>query len=184
MPPYNVYYPAGCDSEIPDHQCSNCDDTEHGRIRSVAFIKKSFQFLDPTNPVEWHTGIANKDIIIIPDVNGTFDGGSETEGDGYGDQQTKLLGYNFTATYKDPSYKLNAKFYNEIKRSRNYYFGYRTETQIHLVLPVVQAIPKNPVTANTTDEVTWEVTVKWADEDLPIPYDAPANTFTCFDYSN
>lgn len=179
---YPIYYPTGCDAEIPDHLCSNCPDIEHGRIRSAGYIKKSFEFADPSNPNEWRTGILNKDIIIIPAVNGTFDGGSEQEGDGYGDQQTKLLGYNFTSTYKDPNYKQNAQFYNEIKKSQNYRYFYRTETQVHITEEAVQAIPKNPVTANTTDEVTWEVTVKWSSGDLPIPYDMPDGTFTCFDY--
>ena len=180
---YTIYYPSGCDSEIPDHLCSNCDDIEHGRVRSIAYIKTSFSFTDPSNPTEWRTGILNKSIIIIPDVNGTFDGGAETEGDGYGDQQTKLLGYNFTLQYKDPNYKANALFYNEIKKSRNYYVAYRTETQIHFSDVTVQVIPKNPVTAATTDEVVYDVTVKWSNGDIPTPYDAPAGTFTCFDYN-
>lgn len=179
---YPIYYPSGCDSQIPDHLCSNCDDLEHGRIRSVAFIKKSFHFSDISNPNEWKTGILNKDIIIIPEVNGTFDGGSEIESDGYGDQQTKLTGYNFVAQYKDPNYKQNALFYNELKKSRNYYFVYRTETQVHSSDVVVQVIPKNPVTGATTDEVVYDVTVKWANEDIPSPYDDPAGIFVCFDY--
>lgn len=179
---YNIYYPTGCDSQIPDHVCTNCDDIEHGRVRSVAFIKKSFTFTDPTNPQQWQNGILSKQIIIIPDVNGTFDGGAEQEADGYGDQQTRLIGYVFTANFKDPNYKQNAHFYNELKNSRNYYFAYRTESQIHFSDVVVETIPKNPVTAGTTDEVVWDVTVKWTNEDVPEPYDAPLGIFNCFDY--
>ena len=130
---YQVYYPDACDAEIGDHQCTNCDTVEHGRVRSVAYIKKSFAFTDPTNPLEWRTGILNKDIIIIPEVNGTFDGGAEVLADGYGDQVQKLTGYNFGLNYKDPKYALNASFYNALKRSRNYYGAYRTETKTHIV---------------------------------------------------
>lgn len=179
---YNIYYPAGCDSAIPNHICTNCDDIEHGRIRSIALIKNSFNFSDPTNPNEWQAGILAKNIIIIPDVNGTFDGGSEVESDGYGDQQTKLVGYNFTLNFKDPNYKQNAGFYQAVKNSRNYRLAYRTETQIHLTNVTVEIIPKNPVTANTTDEVVWDVTAKWSDGDVPTPYDAPLSIFQCFDY--
>lgn len=179
---YPIYYPGGCDAEIPDHLCANCDDIEHGRIRSIAFIKKSFHFHDITNPVEWTAAINAKNVIIIPDVNGTFDGGAEQEADGYGDQQTKLVGYNFTLNFKDPNYKQNAAFYNAIKNSRNYTIAYRTETQIHPSLVAVEIIPKNPVTANTTDEVVWDVTVKWSTGDVPEPFDAPLGTFQCFDY--
>ena len=180
---YQIYYPSGCDAEIGDHLCNDCEDSEGARVRSIAYIKKSFTFTDPTNPVEWATGIGNKNIIIIPKVNGTFDGGSETEGDGYGDQQTRLLGYNFVLNYKDPNYKQNAGFYNALKRSSNYYVAYRTETQIHFSDVSVQVIPKNPVTAPTTDTVQWDVTVKWSNKDLPAPFDTPAGIFTqCFDY--
>lgn len=180
---YSIYYPAGCDTAIGDHQCDSCEEVESAKIRSIAFIKKSYTFLDPTDPTEWAAAIATKDVIIIPFVNGTFDGGAEVLKDGYGDQSQKLTGYNFTADFKDPNYKHNAVFYNALKRSFNYKFFYRTSTQGHLTDEVVQIIPKNPVTAAQTDDVVWDVTVKWSGADLPEPFDAPAGIFDqCFDY--
>lgn len=181
--PYTIYNPGGCETVVGDHFCVDCPDTEKGRVRSVAFIKNTFSFIDPSDPTEWDTGIANKDIIIIAETNGNFDGGSEVEGTGYGDQATKLVGYNFQAVYNDPNYKQNATFYNGLKRSRNYRFAYRTETQVHLTENTVSVIPKNPVAEDLTSEVTWNVTVKWAEEDLPIPYDTPAGIFKCFQYN-
>lgn len=180
---YSIYYPAGCEAEIGNHYCNDCDDAENGRMRSVAFISSDFAFTDPTNPVEWATGIGLKKIIIIAKTNGTFDGGSEIEAPGYGDQATKLTGYNFVAVYNDPNYKNNADFYNALKRSRNWKFAYRTSSQIHLTDVTVSVIPKNPVTDDLASEVTWNVTVKWTDDDLPVPYDTPAGIFTCFDYT-
>lgn len=180
---YNVYYPAGCIAEVGDHYCNPCESAEHGRIRSAAFISSDFSFTDPTSPTEWRNGILNKKIIIIPQVNGTFDGGAEVEVPGYGDQATKLTGYNFTGVYNDPNYALNADFYNAIKRSRNWKFAYRTENLVHLTQNTVQVIPKNPVTDDLASEVVWNVTVKWTDEDLPVPYATPAGIFTCFDYT-
>ncbi len=180
---YNIYYPTGCDAAIGDHVCDTCEAVEGARIRSAGFIKKSFSFIDPTNPVEWVAAIAAKNVIIIPFVNGTFDGGAEVLKDGYGDQVQRLTGYNFTAEIKDPNYKHNATFWNGIKNSTNYKFFYRTETQIHITNVTVQVIPKNPVTAATTDDVVWDVTVKWADQDLPAPHNVPAGIFdNCFDY--
>lgn len=180
---YQVYYPNGCEAEIGDHYCNNCDAAEHARVRSAAFIASDFAFTDPTSPVEWRAGILAKKIIIIPEVNGTFDGGSEVEGPGYGDQVSKLTGYDFQAVYNDPNYKFNADFYNSLKRSRNWRFAYRTETQTHLTENTVTVIPKNPVTENLTDEVVWNVTVKWSETDLPVPFDTPVGIFTCFDYT-
>lgn len=180
---YSVYYPSGCDAVVGDHYCNPCDAIEHGRIRSVAYIKTDFEFSDPTDPNEWIAGIQAKDIIIIPEVNGSFDGGSEVEGPGYGDQQTKLVGYNFQLTFNDPNYKNNADFYNAIKRSRNYRLAFRTETQTHITTNAVSIVPKNPVTEDLTSEVVWNVLNKWSEGDLPVPYDTPEGIFTCFDYT-
>lgn len=180
---YNVYYPSGCDAAVGDHYCNPCEAKEHARVRSVAFISNDFTFTDPTSPTQWAAGIAAKKILVIPETNGTFDGGSEVLSPGYGDQVEQLTGYDFQLTYDDPNYKLNADFYNAMKRSRNWRFAYRTETQTHLVNVRVQTIPKNPVTENVTDEVKWVVLVKWSDSDLPIPYNTPSGIFTCYDYS-
>lgn len=181
--PYSIYTPSGCDVLVGDHFCSVCPVVEGGRVRSVVFIKNTVALIDPSDPTEWDTLIANKDVIIIPATNGSFDGGSEKEGPGYGDQATKLLGYDFQLTYNDPDYKLNGPHYNEIKRSRNYRVAYRTETQIHLSTNTVSIIPKNPVADDIASEVTWNVTVKWTEEDLPVPYDTPAGIFECFQYN-
>lgn len=179
-----VYYPAGCDTEVPEHYCSDCDVLEHARVRSVAFIKKSAAFTDPSDPTEWTTGITNGDIIIIPEVLGSFNGGDPVTGTGYGDQQERLTGYNFELLFKDPNYANNAAFYNAIKKSRNYLVAYRTETQIHVSENTVQVIPKNPVTENLTDEVVWDVAVRFSQGDLPEPVDTPEGVFDqCFQYS-
>lgn len=181
---YAFYTPAGCDSIIGDHSCDPCETIESAKVRSVGYIKSSYTFVDPTSPAEWNLAIANKNVIIIPFVNGTFDGGAEVTKDGYGDQVTKLTGYNFTAQYKDPNYRKNAIFYNGIKTSLSYKFFYRTSSQTHITNNTVQVIPKNPVTAAATDDVVWDVTVKWADTDLPVPHNTPAGIFDhCFDYS-
>lgn len=179
---YSVYYPSGCDVEVGQHYCNVCPTPELGRIRSVAFIKTGFEFNDPTDPTEWELGISNMDIIIIPQTNGSFDGGTEVESAGYGDQSTKLVGYNFTATYGDPDYKDNAAFYNTLKRSRNYRFAYRTENLVHITDSAVSVIPKSPVGEDINSEVVWSVLVKWSEADLPVPYVAPAGIFECFDY--
>lgn len=176
----SVYYPAGCDEEVPAHICDQCEVTEKGRVSSVAFIKNTFAFTDVTNPVEWQAGFAAGNIILIPQTKGTFDGGSEVEVAGFGRSSTKLVGYNFQAQYQDPNYRQNCNFYNALKNSRQYRFAYATETQIHLTDAVVQVIPKNPVQDDINSEVVWDVIVKWAGADLPCPFDIPEGIFdTC-----
>lgn len=173
----SIYYPEGCESAIPDHQCDPCEVPEHGRVRSIAYIKSSFNFTDPSDPTEWSAGIDNRDIIMIPEVLGSFDGGAPVEGPGYGDQSTKLTGYNFSLVYKDPNYRDNCDFYNAMKTARNYKIAFRTETQTHISDNTVSVIPKNPITEDLASEVVWDVEVKWAQGDLPCPFDTPAGTF-------
>lgn len=173
----SVYYPSNCDDLIPDHICDPCEEIESGGVRSVAFIKSDFAFTDPSNPAEWTAGFVAGDIILIPQTKGTFDGGAEVESPGYGDQVTRLTGYNFQAQYQDPNYKQNCAFYNTLKASRQYKFAYRTGSQIHIVDTAVQVIPKNPVQEDKTTEVVWDVIVKWSGKDLPCPYDVPPGIF-------
>lgn len=178
----SIYYPSGCDTAVPNHFCDPCETPEHARVRSVAFVKSSVAFNDNSDATEWEEGIANGDIIVIAEVLGSFDGGQPVEGTGYGDQATKVTGYNFELSFKDPNYKQNADFYNAIKNSRSYKLAFRTETQTHLSTNTVTVIPKNPVTENLTDEVVWDVLVKFAQGDLPEPFDTPEGIFQCFDY--
>jgi len=173
----SIYYPEGCDSTVPDHICDPCETPEHGRVGSVAYIKTSFNFADQTDPTEWQTGINSRDIIVIPAVFGSFDGGSPVEGTGYGRQATRLTGYNFSLTYKDPNYKSNCEFYNGLKNSRNYKVAWVTETQTHISDNAVSVIPKQPVTDDVASIVEYDVEVKFAQGDLACPFDTPAGIF-------
>lgn len=175
-----IYYPADCEQEIPDHICDPCEAREKGRIGDVAFIKDTFVFTDETNPTEWQTGINSRDIIIIPGVLGSYDGGSEVLGAGYGRQSESFIGYNFTSNFKDPNYKSNCLFYNLLKDSKNYRYAFKTETQLHITNNPVVVIPKNPVTEDLNSDVVWDVLVKWADRDVPCPIDEPVGIFDCF----
>lgn len=172
-----VYYPDTCDAQVSEHFCDPCEEVELGRIRSVAFIKKTFEFSDPSSPAEWQAGFASGDIILIPATKGSYDGGSEVLAPGYGDQIERLTGYNHALEYQDPNYRGNCDFYRTIKASRQYKFAYRTETQIHIVDATVQAIPKNPVQDDPNSEVVWSVSVRWSDKNPPCPYDVPPGIF-------
>lgn len=172
-----VYYPSNCDDLVPEHICDPCEEIEGGRVRSIAFYKSSFAFVDPSDPTEWEAGFASGDIILIPQTNGTFDGGAEVEAPGYGDQVTRLTGYNFQIQYQDPNYRGNCNFYNTLKTSRQYKAAYRTGTQIHLIDSTVQVIPKNPVQEDPNSAVVWDVLVKWSGKDVPCPYDVPPGIF-------
>jgi hypothetical protein len=183
---YAIYYPGGCDVAVPDHICDSCEEIEHGRVRSVAFIKKSYLATlqgDPDNPVLWKTGIEAKDIVIIPEVRGSYNGGDPQEGTGYGDQSTRLTGYNHELTFVDPNYARNAAFYNAIKYSRNYAIAWRTERLVHISDNPVSLLPSNPVDEDINAEIVWNVVARWSQGDLAEPVATPVGIFDrCFDY--
>ena len=176
-----IYNP--CEEEIFNPQCDPClDNIEHGRIRSIALIHKNYKPVlesDPENPNIWLDGLQNKLIYIIPETLGSFDGGSPVEATGYGDQSTKVTGYNFVANYKDPNYKGNCNFYNSIKKSANWHFAFRTETLTRISGKPVSIIPKSPIAEDLTSEVVWDVEVKWAEKDQPCPFVTPEGVFSC-----
>lgn len=176
------YYPS-CGDVIPAHSCDPCADKEFARVRSAAFIDKSYIATiqaDPTNEALWATGINDEVIFVIPETNGEVSEPSEKTGAGYGDQIETLLGYDFSAKFADPNYAENCDFWNAIKRSRNYHFVYRTSSKIHITDVTTTVIPKAPVTNDLNAEVNWSVTVKWSQPDNPCPVDTPEGVFECY----
>lgn len=176
----SIYYPAGCSDDLGQHICSPCPDTEQGRIRHVAFIKDSFVFVNPEDSTEWDTGIASGDIKIVPNVNGTFDGGTTTFGRGYGAVPKKKTGKVFKAPYFDPNLVGNDTFYNALSNSLNW--------RIALVGATIMRISDNAVTIDAKDvveepidsEVVWNVEVEFSQKDNPVHYSIPTGIFECF----
>lgn len=180
----SVYYPTtncGSGGILTTYSCNDCPDIEFGRVSGWAFIKTSFSFVDPSNSTEWNTGIANGDIIVIGKTQGSFDGGTPQELPGYGRSEFTYGQSSFVLTFRDPNYKNNCDFYNQVKGASNYKGAYVTSSQVHLINTPVSASVKNPVSDDLKSHVVWEVTVKWADYDTPCPYDVPEGIFdTCY----
>lgn len=194
-----------CDGDIIDPVCDPClGDVEHGRIRSSAYAHKSvLGVLQPLiNALEaalnavpvvpatvtaakvalqeaWNDGVADKFIYVIPETTGTFDGGAPVEGPGYGDRDSRVVGYNFGLAYKDPVFKKNAGFYNTIPLSSGWYFIWRTETLTRISNNPVTVLPKSPVQEDLNSEVVWEVDVKWKGKSHPLPFSEMIDLFTC-----
>lgn len=175
----SVYYPSSnCGGgTIPAYSCNPCPTLEFGRVRSIAFIKNTFAFVDPTSSTEWDAGILSGDIIVIWQTSGSYDGGTTQELPGFGDSSFTNGSTAHVLTFKDPNYKENCDFYNSIKSSSDYSAAFRTSSQIHFTNAPVTITPKNPVADDDKTIVTWEATLKWTNNDLPCPYTTPAGIF-------
>jgi hypothetical protein len=178
---YSIYDP--CEGQISDPICDPClDDVELGRVRGVAFIHRNYVDTlnaDPTDDTIWATGVEQGMIKIIPKTTGTYDGGSPVEAPGFGDTETKIIGYKFVASYRDPSLKGNTAFYNSIKRSSVWHFAFRTETLTRISQYPATVIPKAPVEEDMTSQSVWNVDVKFNQADHPVPFDTPVGVFEC-----
>lgn len=175
-----IYYPTsncGESGVIPDYTCSPCPAYEFGRVRSIFYKKTSYDFVDPTDPTEWTTAIENKDVIVLWETQGTYDGGTTEELAGFGDRETTNGGTTHILTYKDPNYSDNCDFYNAIKTSNEYEAGFRTSSKIHFTDAPVTITPKNPIADDLKSIVVWEVQLKWQNSNSPCPYDTPEGTF-------
>lgn len=178
-----VYYPAdNCANQIPEHFCDPCTPKELGGVRTAGFIKSNFVFTDPSSASEWNNGFVStpRNIILIPEVYGTFDGGTPLESQGFGDNPTSLDGYDFTVQFFDPNFIGNCDFYDTLKNDRNgYKFFFRTGSQVWLSDKTVTVIPKSPVAQDIKSKVLWDVTVKWTSANLPCSYPSPAVDWRC-----
>jgi hypothetical protein len=161
------------------YSVNECDSKEGSRVRGIIYLKKTATIVDPSDASEWEALIASDDAILIPRVRGTYDGGTDSEGSGFGDEATEFTGRIHTINYFDPNLnKNNSDWYNTFrKNAKNYRMFYKTESLIWEVKAPVSVSAKVPKTENTQDQVTYEVMVKWSYEDMPVQYDAPVDLF-------
>ena len=167
-----------CDGASGDplvHTCDPCE-RELGRIRGVCLVDGSFDFTsliaalkgsDPSAAQQlFEQAIEAGDIHLISETTGTYDGGSPQTGDGYGDEETRLLGYLHTLNFKDPSYAGNKDFYEQAEKE-HWKLIWRTETLLHFVnKPAgIQAIA--PVETDLISAVVWDVTATWKSKEKP-----------------
>ena len=176
----SVYYPAsncGGTGSIPTYSCNPCPEYEYSRIRSVAFVKNTWSFTDPSDSTEWDAALTAGAAIVIWATSGSYDGSTIDELVGFGDAETQNGGATHVLTYKDPNSTTNCDFYNAIKQSSDYTVWFRTSSKIWGAGAPVTITPKLPVSDNLKDVLTYEVTVKWQNASLPCPYDTPDGIF-------
>ncbi len=175
-----------CDDTIDAHVCANCDDfeIEHGRIRRGAWVHEDAYdpiMEDPTDATKWQDQIDLALVVILPELRGTYDGGTPKLGTGFGDRKEKYLGSDFKANIIDPIYKDNWPHYRSLVGKTNWHFAYLTETQVRITGVPVTIAPKDPIAENLDDEVTWQSDISWFEYFPPQPFDAPMEIFTCAD---
>ena len=165
---------------LPELYCDGCPESEAGKIRSVAFTAKAVTGLstfDPTSTQDWYDVICNNYGRVLNDVKGSYDGSTAVEGAGYGSQSVRLIGRNHQVTYSHLLDCRNIDFYNEVAKSSQFEFWYRSETKLYRSTNAAMVFAAAPILEDMNTEVEFTVTVKWSEKNLPICYDLPTSIF-------
>lgn len=181
---YLDYYGNCVETGLDPHVCELCDDTppEHANISAGAWVHAdSYAAIaaDPTNATIWQNAIDAGNAFILPNLRGSFDGGTPKIGPGWGRSKGNYDSSDFKATINDKVYKENWAHYRSLVGKTNWHFCYVTETQGHLTSVPVTVAPKNPISENVDDLITWQSEVTWTEFFTPAPFDAPLAIFTC-----
>jgi hypothetical protein len=167
---------------------NECGLTEKARIRAMAFVKKGVTIANPTNQATWTaleassaaqiTAGALPDLVVIRDVRGAKTD-SPIEGTGFGSNPSDFQGFNFEVTAVDENINpQNVSFYNSFsKLAKNYKLWFVTETLLWQTREVITVIPQLPIQEDVAGAINWNIMVKWASEDQPIPYGKPGDFF-------
>lgn len=151
--------------DLVQHTCQPCDETEGGRIRSIilgkysAFANVAAFETAVSTAAAIQEAIAAGSLVIIPRTSGTASSEPNT-GEGYGDEDERLLGYTRTIEYQDPAYKDNGDFY-EAAETAPWYLAYRTESLLHVAQATARLRATDPVDADLTSNVTWNGTLTY-----------------------
>jgi hypothetical protein len=177
---YGNTYGTGC-LDLTGFTCEPCAPIEHGRIRGVALISKDFTFMDPTDDTEWLAGIAANQIVVIPKTNGQFDGGTETYGEGFGNDDKEYETSEFKGMFTDFNYEANAVAYNKARKAayKDYKLAFCSENFVHITDSPVTLQPKAVIKNDKKARVVWEVAFSFIQEDHPLPYLKPSGIFVC-----
>jgi hypothetical protein len=164
--------------EALTHVCDPCG-RELGRVRGVILFEGSYDVQALIEKIKSGGDEAKTDVLtaieggqahLISETTGTFDGGAPQTGDGYGDEETRLLGYLYTLAFKDPSYAPNTEFWEKAENN-HWLVAWRTETKLHFTdkPATLQAIA--PVEQDLTSAVAWNVTATWKSKKKPVVVD-------------
>jgi hypothetical protein len=177
-----IVYNSCEETDVVAHVCGACDDSEAGGISSLAAIHKRYYdtlIANPDDEAVWQTGIANGDIIIIPDTKGSMSS-TPTFKTGVGRTLKKLTGREFKITAEDPNWKNNHVTYNGLQESRSYHVAWFTETQGQISKSPATWTPDEIIEEDIKSERAWKVEAEFSQKQFSIPFDMPQAILDCF----
>ena len=176
-----IYKDCGHGEFDTPYTCNPCPDGEGGRIRSLVLVKKGTEISIPLDAEEWEADIVAGNIIILPEVRGSFDGGTPRMVAGYGSKTEIKVGDDYVLNVSDPAYADNAEFWEEAER-HTWNICYVSEKVLVYVPAEVQLMAKAPIDEDLNAVVDWDIELRWFSRVKPIvagDYADIKNFFRC-----
>ena len=176
-----IYKDCGHGEFDTPYTCNPCPDGEGGRIRSLVLVKKGTEISIPIDAEEWEADIVAGNIIILPEVRGSFDGGTPRMVAGYGSNTEIKVGDDYVLNVSDPAYADNAVFWEESER-HTWNICYVSEKVLVYVPAEVQLMAKAPIDEDLNAVVDWDIELRWFSRVKPIvagDYADIKNFFRC-----
>ena len=176
-----IYKDCGHGEFDTPYTCNPCPDGEGGRIRSLVLVKKGTEISIPLDAEEWEADIVAGNIIILPEVRGSFDGGTPRMVAGYGSNTEIKVGDDYVLNVSDPAYADNAVFWEESER-HTWNICYVSEKVLVYVPAEVQLMAKAPIDEDLNAVVDWDIELRWFSRVKPIvagDYADIKNFFRC-----
>jgi hypothetical protein len=171
-----------CAANIPSFIERDCV-FESGRIVALAFIHKDVFpaiYANPSNAALWVDSSYSSDVIVFKNVRGSFDGGSPIEVSGVGNQSTRVINADRSASVMIPGVKGNEDVWNEIVKERGYRVAFVVGANYDLLLlnnVDTSIFAVAPVEEGLDTEIMWNVSIKWKDIKNPKSSNVPTGVF-------
>lgn len=181
---YSQAYYLDCKQSLDVYTPDCCIPTEFGRVRSVAFIRKTYlqQILsNPTDITKWQTGISNGSIAIIPLTTGAFDSGIAQKLKGYGRRISTHGNRDMQLKFSVPFDNLNYPFFNNLDKFTDLVPAFRTNSIMHICDQVCDIYTQEVVEEDLETAIAWNIDCIVRSKNLPSKIDASGlmSLFVC-----
>ncbi|RNC66476.1 hypothetical protein [Proteiniphilum sp. X52] len=169
------------DTGLPVYDCNPCAEGEKGRVSTVFIFKEMRDVFEMgqdgitpegiINIDDLASKINNGDIVVIPNVRGTYDGGTPKTITGFGRQAEKVVGKTHVIVWNDKNHSKNGSFYSYLEDNpTGYFIGWTTENEFRVSGKKLDKVEvKDPVEEDVESLVLWQVTVTWTQSNPNIP---------------
>jgi len=170
-----------CDSSVPDYVARECG-TDYAGIVGIGLVATTETVTDQNleDPSWWQTQqlASPQQVYVIPNTRGEYTGGTPTEEDGFGLENTRVTGADHTATVEVEGLKENRDFWEGANR-RKWYVALVTAADLLYWIEVPASVYSRINNQRSIKNMAfWQIDIKWQSFSNPRILNAPTGVFT------